>query len=84
MRTFFAANPAPRPGTTFKVTAIQPADAARTSCFVGAMVQSQSPLDGFWSPNSVTKGVTKALKPLLGKSLPCRRSELVLIEVLPS
>ena len=34
--------PLPRPSTTFKVTATQPADAARTSCFVGALVPTSN------------------------------------------
>ena len=74
--------PAPRPGTTFKVTATQPADAARISCLVGAMVLGL--IGRLWRPNSVTKGVTKAFWSPLLKPLRCRRSELVQREVRPS
>ena len=50
----------PRPGNTFRVTATQPADAARLSCLAGLMAHGV--VGSLLRANSVTKGVTKALR----------------------
>ena len=55
--------------------ATESADAVRISCLVGVM--DQISIGRFSRPNSVTKGVTKALRTLLSKSLSCKRSELL-------